>query len=151
MEFRRTTPITEAHERVVEPVKAWFGDRLRWRQRQRVRAETARLEAMTVRMVDLTIPMTPQVKRLAVLVERLPSNVLSFGYGKAEALAVAAAADPERIDPLVAALKSFADDEILGVPQADRHRAQVAVTCRNDLMEAVREIVSSRAKPGAAG
>jgi hypothetical protein len=150
MEFRPATPLTEARNRVVKPIQAWFDNRVRWRHRRRVRAETARLEAMTVRMVDLRIPMTPPIKRLAVLLERLPSMVLSYGYGKAEALAIAATTDPDRIDPLVAALKSFTDNEILGHPDADRHRAQVAVTCRNDLMEAVRDIVSAQPKPGAA-
>lgn len=132
-------------------VRTWFDSHFRRGQQRRTAEETRRLEALTIRMVDLTEPMTPQVKRLAVLLERLPSMVLQYGYGKAEALAVAAASDPGRIDPLVAALKSFTDNEILGLPEADRHRAQVAVTCRDELMEAVRQIVSEHPKPGAAG
>jgi hypothetical protein len=110
--------------------------------------EVARLRRLTVPMSAINIPMTPDTRRIAGLLERLPSVVLVYGYGSAEALVFALSIDAERVEPLVAALKSFSDEEISGLPGSDAHRMRVAVACRGDLQDAIREIVSAYPKAG---
>lgn len=146
------TQAATVRARILGSIQQSFDNVFRRKQQRQMREEQARLQRLTVRMVDVTIPMTPQVRRLAVLFEQLPfSRVLSYGYRNGEALALAASIDPELIDPLVAALKSFTDGEILGRDDVDVHRSRVAVGCRNELMEAVRDIVAAHPKSGAAG
>jgi hypothetical protein len=66
-----------------------------------------------------------------------------------EAVAVAAIIDPGRVEPLVAAVQAFADEQILGYPDVDPPRMWQAGTSRNDLMDVVVEIVSAHPKSGA--
>jgi hypothetical protein len=105
---------------------------------------------MVVPAASLQFAMTAETKRVALLFDRLPvSTVLFYGYGMGEAVAVAATIDSARVEPLVEALKAFADEEILGHPEVDPRRMQEAVASRNDLIYVVREIVSANPKPGA--
>lgn len=94
--------------------------------------------------------MTAQTRRVALLFDRLGfSVVVLYGYGMGEAVALAATIDPGRVEPHIAALDAFTDQEILGHPDVDPHRMQAVIRIRNDLMDVIREIVSSHPKPGA--
>ena len=95
--------------------------------------------------------MTAQTRRVALLFDRTlgGSTVLFYGYGMGEAVAVAATIDPGRVEPLIEAMQAFTDEEILGHPDAEPARMLMAVTSRNDLMNVVRESVTTHPKPGA--
>jgi hypothetical protein len=132
-------------------VKAWLSNRWNWRGRLRVRAEVERLRAMVVPAASMTALIDPSTRWAAELFDRLPvSVVLQYGYGMGEAVVVAASLAPDRIGPLVDAMREFTDDGLLGVPGRDEHKLRLAVTSRNELMDVVREIVRVHPKPGAA-
>ena len=85
-----------------------------------------------------------------MLFDRLPgSSVLFSGYGKGEAVAIAATIDSGRVGPLVEVMQAFTDQEILGDPDVEPRRMRIAVASRNDLMDVVHEIVSANPKPEA--
>jgi pimeloyl-ACP methyl ester carboxylesterase len=124
---------------VLEPVD--------WRKARRGRVELARLEALTVPLADVDLPMTESVRRAATLFEQLGvSNVVYVGYGMGEAGAVAASIAPDRIEPLADRLDAFSDDQIVG--RIDSH-SLLAVTARNDLLDTVSEIAHANPKPAA--
>jgi pimeloyl-ACP methyl ester carboxylesterase len=123
---------------VLEPVELAQG--------QRGRIELARLQALTVPLADLDLPMTESVRRSAMLFEQLGfSNVVYFGYGMGEAVAVAASIAPDRVEPLAARLDAFSDDQILGMIDSD---PVLAVRARNVLLDTVSEIVGANPKAG---
>ena len=96
-------------------------------------------------------PIEPSTRWAAELFDRLRfSVVLQYGYGMGEAVVVAASLAPNRIGPLVDAMRAFTDDELVGVPGGDDDRLRHAVASRNELMEVVREIVRAHPKPSAA-
>ena len=121
-------------------VRVWFGNRWRWRQGRRTRAEIARLSALTVPVRQLTTPMTANLRRVAVLIDAMGvSNVLHFGYGMGEAVVVAASFAPAEIVPRVDRLAGFDDDEIRGAVQS--LQGVDAVHQRLQLLSAVYQVV----------
>jgi hypothetical protein len=133
--------------RVGGSTRAWISNRWHWRDKRRVREETARLQALVVQVEDLQIPMTESVRRAAVVCDALGfSAVLHYGYGMGEAVAVAASMAPTLVEPLANACRDVTDDQLFGRPDTDFQRA---VRCRNDLIDVVRRIVSANPKPGA--
>lgn len=120
-------------------VSTWFSNRWHWRTRRRNRAEFDRLSGIARRLADVDLPMSAPVARVAHLLERLGfSAVLEYGFGMGEAVAVAAAHEAARVEPLAFALGSYTDSEILG-QGGDNVRA--AVAARNELIAVVRDIV----------
>jgi hypothetical protein len=105
---------------------------------------------MVVPAAALLLPTSAQTRRVALLLDQMGSStVVFYGYGMGEAVAVAATIDPGRVEPHIAALDAFTDEEILGHPDVDPHRMRSAVRFRNDLIEVIRDIVSRHPKPGA--
>ena len=96
---------------------------------------------MTIPVGDLDIAMTPEVRRIAILADQFSwSNVLQYGYGMGEAIAVAATLDPTTIEALAAKLTCYSDDDIAGLPTSDTHRLLAAVV-------AVHDIIATHPKP----
>ena len=103
---------------------------------------------MTIPVGDLDIAMTPEVRRIAILADQFSwSNVLQYGYGMGEAIAVAATLDPTTIEALAAQLTAYSDDDIAGQPISDIHRSLTVIADRNQLMAAVRDIIATHPKP----
>ena len=128
-------------------MQAWCTNRWNWREKRRVRVESARLEALTVPLADLDLPMTESVRRAAMLFEQLGvSTVMFFGYGRGEAVAVAAVIAPDRVEPLAERLAAFSDGEIIGRIASG---LWLAASARNGLLETATEIVRANPKPGA--
>lgn len=128
-------------------MQAWCSNRWNWRNARRGRVELARLEALTILLADVDLPMTDSVRRAATLFEQLGvSNVVYFGYGMGEAVAVAASIAPDRVEPLACRLDAFSDDQIVGRIGSP---SLLAMNARNDLLETVSEIANANAKPAA--
>ena len=142
---RRVSVRRARWERWSGPIGCWFRNRWNWRRARRVSADIRCCKTLVIPLEHLPEHEDPDVQRMSEMVESLGySNVLQYGYGMGEALLVAYRHEPQRLRPFVERACEFTLDQLSGVPGVPELEA--GVRARNDLLQAVRDIVAAHPK-----